>query len=296
MVRDAIVGVLIPAAIALAGVLVAWRPWSREASPKRPDWGAALGVGAGFAAAYMLIDSRLTPIPPHLASDWIPTAALAGAIIAILLGTLKAPAFVSLPVRVLASIALPALVMAEIARPTWEGWLTPTLYAAGIGAVIFAQWQSLHRLSARVPGPVVPLSVVLAASASAGVMVLLALTARLAQGLGALAAATAAILILALWRRDLPLFRGAAGPLSLALAAVWLVAHYFSSGSNAIVAALCFLAPSAAWIGDVKPLRKRPPWLRAIIRLVAVLVVLGVGVGVAFAIAPPIDDYGGYDY
>jgi len=281
--RDAIVGGLVPLAIASGGVVLAWRPW-RGAPAPRPGWGASLGLGVGVSVAYCLIESRIPTVPPQLSSDWIPIAMLVGAGLGVVLSLWRAPGWVAWFARAVACVALVPIIIDMLPSPPWESPDEAGLHVVGLAAMGLVVWWSVDRLGDRLPGPTVPFALLLTATASAGAMLLLALTARIAQHAGSIAAGCAGIALLGLWRRDLALARGVAGPFALGMGVIWLVAHFFTYGSNALVAVLCFLAPAGAWAGGLPFVRRGSPWKRHVLSLVGVLIVLGVALGIAAAI------------
>ena len=78
---DILYGVLLPAAISLVIMLLAWRPWS-GGSPKG-HWAGAFAIGAAFAAGLLGLQTR-PAFPPNSAEDWLFHAAWIIAIIGLL--------------------------------------------------------------------------------------------------------------------------------------------------------------------------------------------------------------------
>jgi len=93
---------------------------------------------------------------------------------------------------------------------------------------------------------------------------------------------------------------GAALPLGVGFYALLANTHLFAGDFPLSAAVLLGLAPLAAWIGELRWFIGRPTWIRAGARILAVLIIGGIGLGIAAAHAPdavaddnPYSNYGG---
>jgi len=91
---------------------------------------------------------------------------------------------------------------------------------------------------------------------------------------------------------------GAALPLGVGFYGLLANTHLFATDFPLAAAVLLGLAPLAAWIGELRLFSGRPAWMRMGARLLAVLVIGGIGLAIAASHAPDatLDDnpYGSY--
>ena len=91
---------------------------------------------------------------------------------------------------------------------------------------------------------------------------------------------------------------GAALPLGVAFYGLLANTHLFATDFPLSAALLLGAAPLAAWVGELPLFGGRPTWMRFGARLLAVLILAGIGLGIAVAHAPdaaPDDNpYGSY--
>ena len=159
-----------------------------------------------------------------------------------------------------------------------------------LGVVAVASWTSLDTLDGRLPGPVQPLSLLITLSLGAGALMVSG--SFVLGGLGmVLAGAVKPVVLLGLISPTRSGGRSAgavAWPIFLAL----LVNGVCFAELPRHVALLLAVAPGAAWIGMVGPLRRLGPRGAAISCGFATAVPAGLALALAMAASPPLFEQG----
>ena len=271
--------ILVPAL--LAGIIwgLAWRMWKRraEAADGAGYWGA-LAVAAAFAGCYGLLDGW-PGMPPLLAEGWLPFAAGAAVLVALLAHLIK---------RGRALLWLALFVAAEFvltARPrgSWPMWVTAMwLVGGGLGSVVVL--LSINRFAEKQRGTALALALWIW---TAGTGVALALTGSLkyAQFAASVSAAMGAGVVAAWINPKISFARGAVETLAL-LTLGLLLCGYLYSDLPASPALLLAVAPLSLWLAECQCVEKLAAWQRAAIRLA--LMALPVAVALLIAAWPMI--------
>lgn len=262
----------------------AWR--SPERSGKGAAWATALGLALGYAAGHVLAD-KAPAFPPREATHRLFYLALAAGLIGVIGGGERVPGAARGLVRAVFSAAVPAWFL----RTFFERWeLERTLATVlGIAAGVFATWECLRFYGARRPGASLPAVVwTIATLGSAALLKSSNLTYALLAG--CLAAMMGAALVVS-WRAPrLDLGRGGAGVIATLLACLWMGGTFLSElPANAAV--LLAIAPLAAWLGELRFVRARPPWQAVLARMLLVALPAGAALALAIANAPPPNPY-----
>ena len=106
-------GVWPPLLLAVPVLLLARRPWSGARTGSRGAWGAGLGIGLGFAAAYWALKG--SPWPPGGANEWH-VSLVVGA------GLLGACTFLSIRLWTAFALLLLAASPVVMFSRLWNGW------------------------------------------------------------------------------------------------------------------------------------------------------------------------------
>jgi len=282
-----VIGLLLPAAIAAAAMIAAWRPWQRGAPDGRWIGGPALAIGFYIAFA-KLVDN---PLKTNDWSRWTPLLLVPAAIVA-LIDALWPPR--RMWIRLLPPAVL-GLLLGWLELPPAENRSVAAtvhlLSMIGVGAcVLLIWWLSLERVSRSMPGMTGPLALWLAA---AGVSVTMATAATLFEGLAVASIATmaGAAALVAWWsRRTLALDHGAVLTASAAVVGAMVTAFtpLFSPGNspaNMIAVALAALSPLGIWMGEIPLLNRGGRFRRGVTRLalVAAAVIAAIALSAWFA-------------
>jgi len=251
---------------------------------------ADFGIGAAAAVliAWLAVnDWRWPAFPPPESASALPLAVLVAGLVtlfpAVGLGRLWIRRALGL---------IPALLVAYYVMSTQK-----TISGAWTGALVILSWTLLAESLASVrAGWEVPTAWLLA-FALAVLSFERAGSASAMQTAGGLAAACGAFAVMG-GVRGLSC-AGAVLPLGVALYGLLANTHLFAEDYPLTAAVLIGIAPLTAWIGELPQFATRPTWVRAGARLLAVLIVGGIGLGIAAAHAPdaaPADDnpYGSY--
>jgi hypothetical protein len=261
-------GLLLPAAVAAVGLLLALRVGGGE----------PLGVGAGLAAGFVALAATGQTdwdfLRPKEAWDWLPALGLLAAVAAAAEQFVKWPVIVRWAGRVVvAALAAVVLVRAQSARephplePYWHG---------AFALAVLTLWGVLDLAVRRWPGGTVPglLTLVAFAAAFLGERAGFLTVAQLG---GVVAGALAGWTLIA-WRRPLPgVCRAGAGPFAVLLPGVLFVAS-FNSYSDVPAASYLLLLAAPFCLGATALLQLGPSARRRAL-------ILGAATGVPLAVA-----------
>ena len=258
--QDILYGVLLPAAIALTVMLVAWRPWS-SGSPKG-YWGGALAIGAAFIAALINMQPR-PAFPPALAEDWLFHVAWMVVIVGLVLAFVKVPFAVRAVIAAVTSAAVTYLVLQPLIKRTWsaqESAIWVGSISAGMTLVfVLHEWISEKKHDASVP-------LVMALTAGGlGLFMMFSNSQSYGQRAGVLAAATAAITVVAIWSKKLSLARG--GVLAFVLLFGGLLTTCYAYPDKVVPYRLLLIAaaPIVGLLPAITPLKGWKRWTAVVL-------------------------------
>ena len=267
-------GVLVPVAVCGLALAAMQRPW-RAVGAGGNRWAGALAHGGGYIAGYAALFGWPT-LPPHEGWQWLAYVA----VIAIAGGLIDASPGPAIVARWGVRLAVAAL-SAWLLVPGWMD--ARPLWVPVLGATILALWWVLRGLAGRASGACLSLVILVALVGAGGVLVQSGL-ARFGQLAVALAATFGARWLIVLWNRSAGEDFGVWAVPAVLLPGL-MFTGYFNNYSEvpAAVFILAALAPLAACVGDIAPLRRLTGWPATLTRTAAVLMVAGVAVAVALA-------------
>ena len=152
-------------------------------------------------------------------------------------------------------------------------------WLGGLVVLTTIAWDQLDRLAKRRPGPSTPAALWIVTTGAA-VSFVLSKSAFIGQLSGALSAVFGAAVVLALWGRELPLNRGAVSVFVLVFSGLLWQGKFFSHLPTA-TAILLLLAPLGLWASEFGAPTNRKPWKIRLAKTAAVLVPVGIAVGIA---------------
>jgi hypothetical protein len=282
-------GVLLPAGVAGAGLIIAARPWKTPgASPAAAL--TALAFVAGFAAAFVKIYG-FPQLPPPEHWRWLlPLAVLLAAVW--LLGTWsRLPRWVRYGIELPAALGfaycvIPAFEELDATRGYW--WM-------GVVAMRLLV-HGLFRYGIRDLDPRLTLLTIVLLAGGTGGFLVLAHTARFAQIAGILAAVAGAGLVVALWRRSAVDGLGLGTLLAGTLLAVVLLALFYDSSDVPQVAfGLAGLAPAGAGVARLA-LRRRMRGKLGIVAAIGISIIPLIAAAILAASGGSSDTGSEYEY
>ena len=252
---------------------------------RHADFG--IGATAAILIPWLAVNNWTWPaFPPPESASALPLAVLVAGLVTLF----PAPAIGRRWIRRALGL-IPALLVAYYVMSTQK-----TVSGAWTGGLLILAWVlSAEALTTVRSGWEVPASWLLA-FALAVLAFERAGSASAMQVCGGLAAACGAFAVLG-GVRGLNC-SGAVLPLGVAFYGLLANTHLFATDFPLSAAVLLGVAPLAAWIGELPLFSERPTWMRAGARLLAVLIIGGIGLAIAAAHAPdaePDDNpYGSY--
>lgn len=281
--RDILLGIGLPAIIAVVVLLVVALPW-RKAAKWRVALSWGLGVGAGLVAGFLAVIG--TPGAPWVPEDWLLVAVMPAAIVVGVLAWAKLPTAVAWLLRAIVSGGVPVLLCQSYLKQVggdFAPWTAgeAAAWMVGWAVVIFIVWTAL---ALRVqPGRAVPIAMMFVAGCT-GMVVLMSDSQSIGQiGLALGAAMFGGVLASTLLPRD----KAAVGGVDVA----WLVTagllilgrHYAEYEPTHAKWALLAGAPLLVWVAALPVVRRWPGWLAGSTSVVAVLIPTLIAVGIASA-------------
>lgn len=275
--------IVLPAACALVGLAIAGQPWrrARPVDPRTGFRGWAWGGAIGFAIAFILATHRIVgrwpalrekdgwlPYAPTTGQDWIPWLAGLAGVLGLIDAFKRPPLWARLLIRAAVSAAAVLLVVHWRFGRQWDSAQEIALALAILGGALFFLWSALDRLAERSEGAPLPAALWGACAGAAGTIIF-AHNATFAEQLGALASCCGSAFVLALWRSDLTLARGAIPVLTICYGTLILAALYNVRDLTAPAAAVLAAAPLGAWITQFRPIRRKGAVARTLIALAA---------------------------
>jgi len=248
VLEPVLLGVLLPALAAGVLLLLLHRIWGSGETPAGPALLCAFS--AGHAALF-----GWPSLPPPETLGWLPWLA----ILALLPGLAAFRGWSGNAAGWLVRAAVVGALLAASLRPMlanyWSGG-EAALWLVLLGAGLLAWWGAAETLAARNPGWIVPLLLLTAACATAGVL-LNSGSAKLAQLAGVLASGLGAAMVFGIRHRGFSLAGSGLAVAAVILAVLWLNGYFL--GEMAPLPAL--LLPASlplAWVGELPLFQKRP--------------------------------------
>ena len=280
LLRQMLPSAALAAAVAMT-ILFVFARWWKSAS----RCAGAIAIGAGYIAGHVLA-AGWSPFPPRSATHWLFWFAVIGIIAAVVDALVRPKGTVRLVIWAIVCTTACRLILQPKFSYAWsaaEGWLW--VFAIALGVV--ALTCGLDLIERRPVGPATLFSITTVLGAGTCLTLMLSgslLLGRLACILTAIAAACF-LLIIVLPAPFHP--SGAAAPLSLICAGLWL-SGFFYAELPAASAVLLAIAPALALLPRGGKSHSR--WLELACRTGFVAVPVVVGVLLAFHASPPLED------
>ena len=270
----------VAAAVALT-VLFVFARWCKSAS----RCAGAIAVGAGYIAGHVLA-AGWSPFPPRSATHWLFWFAVIGVIAAVADALVRPKRTVRLVIWAIVCTTACRFILQPKFSYAWsaaEGWLW--VFAIALGVVVLT--GCLDLVERRPFGAATLFSVTTILCAGACIALMLSGSLLLGQLTGVLIAiaATYCLLIIAMPAPFHP--TGAATPLSLIYAGLWL-SGFFYAELPAASAVLLAIAPAPALLPGGGKSQSR--WLELACRTGFVAIPVVVAVVLAFHASPPLED------
>jgi hypothetical protein len=268
------------AAAVAAALLFVFACWWKSAS----RCAGAIAIGAGYVAGHVLA-AGWSPFPPRSATHWLFWFAVIGVIAAVADALVRPKGTVRLATWTIVCTMACRLILQPKFSYAWsaaEGWLR--VFAIALGVVVLT--CSLDLLERRPFGTATLFSVTTVLCGGACIALILSGSLSLGQLACVLTAiaATCFLLMMALAAPFHP--SGAAAPLSLACAGLWL-SGFFYAALPAASALLLGLAPAIALLPVGKESHSQARVLSY--RLAFVAVPVAIAVALALHASPPLD-------
>jgi hypothetical protein len=278
--------ILLPAAVSLAILLIAWRAWGAKNVVGR--WGGPLAFAAGFLCMYKPIIGAWPTLPPNGATGWI----FYIAIIAALFGLLDA--LTNTRFRWIGIVVVLGGCFCLFLRGQWSVTDTRNIAIVWIVAftIIATAWSlTLEQIpTERIVSPLVMLMTALASAA----LLMMSHSVVYARLAAALAGAVVPTVALAIWRKRFDV-RGSTIVFSAVLGALLIGGNFFADLILWSVA-LISVAPFALLIARAPIVRRRRAWMRGLICLLvaALPLILAVAIALPEFLRSMSDEAGGY--
>jgi len=270
--------ILIPAVIAGVCWLISWRLWNRRHLASRGHWGGALALALGYAAGYRTL-MGWPPFPANTAVQWLVYLALLAGAVALAEPLWRKKSWLRFAVWLGLGALTAWLQFQALVEHTWTT-SQAIQWIGGLALATAALCAALDALAERRAGASLPLAFWLTAAVTSGVL-LLTKSALLGQLAGSLAGIFGAAAVLAWWAPGIRLSRGAMTVFGLLFVALLSQGHLYSELSL-LGAALLYLAPFAAWLGEVGLVKGLRPSRAVLVRMVLVAIPLAVALLIAF--------------
>jgi hypothetical protein len=267
------------AAAVAAALLFVLARWWKSAS----RCAGAIAIGAGYIAGHVLA-AGWAPFSPRSATHWLFWFAVIGVIAAAADALVRPKGTVRLVTWAIVSTIAFRLILQPKFNYAWsaaEGWLWVFTIALGVVGLTC----TFNLIERRPFGRATLFSVTTVLCAGTCIALMLSGSLLLGQ-LACVLTAIAAICFLLIIAVTTPFHPGgAAAPLSLVCASLWLSGSFYAE-LPAASALLLALAP----VGVLLPLgRENPPWRILACRIAVVAVPVAIAIALAFQASPPLD-------
>lgn len=272
IVNQVVWAVAMPLGIAAVCMVIAWRPWKREARESiRGHWGGAPAIGFAYLIGHVAIN-KWPNLPPAQPTDFLFLIACAAIIIG-LLESLRMPAAARWALRLLVCTSVSWFMLSKGFRTSQPGGVV-AMWTAGQALSIFLVWTLLERLAQRRTGPSIPLALSLLI-AVASVFFLKASSGKLAQLAGVLSAALGGVSLVTMIAPRISTARGMLAVIVPLYCGLLLYAWQYPQpwGTPIILAAAPLLLWMAEWRESVTSVMSRSllAMLPALIALILLL-------------------------
>ena len=277
-ILPSIIGTLLVTSVTGVFLALAWRPWNGPRS-NRPGWGAALGLGLGYAAAHGYLVGW-PPLPPVTGKQWVFALALAAAIIGSLHTLVSGKRALHYGLCGLLALAVPLATLQSKLRYGWEpGEAVPEIGL--LAALAFLWLLSNEDRAERSEGATLPLTLVITtfgASAALG----LSSSASLAELAGMLTAGIS-LYVVASWRwQFVSIAQGGIAVTGAVLTGLLINGHFFAE-LPATSGLLLLAAPEATRLQKLGPLAELAGWKRTLVHATLTAIPVAAAVGLALA-------------
>jgi len=272
--------VLIPAVIAAVAWLVSWRLWNRNRLAPHGHWGGAVALALGYAAGYVTLMSW-PPFPANTAMQWLTHLALLTGVVALAEAWWRSRTWLGWAIWTSLGGLAAWLQFGALVDNTWSATQS-TLWIGGLALATAGFCTVLDRLAERRDGASMPLVLWLAVS-MASASLLLTGSALLGQLAGSIAGIFGAATVLAWWAPRISLSCGAMTVFGLLYVALLAQGHLYSELPFSS-AALLYLAPFAAWLGETNLVREMRAPRGVLVRMGLVAIPAAAGVLIAFLV------------
>ena len=269
--------ILVPAIVAGITWVISWRMWRRRSLAPRGHWGGTVGIALGFVSANVVLVSW-PPFPPNTAAQWLVYLAVAASALMLYEGKSRRNPSWLWRFRFTLSAAFMLILLRSMIMYTWTD-PQALFWIAAIIPTTAAVWKYLDDLAKRRTGAALPISLWLVC-AVAGFCLLVSGSALLGQLAGALAATFGAAIVLGLWARGFTLSGGGISIFTLLYAGLLWQGCFYSELPIAS-GVLLFVAPLAAWVGEMQSIARLSPKKTALARLTATAVPLAIAVALS---------------
>jgi hypothetical protein len=284
MIRPFLIGAGIAIMTALVALAASWAIGRRSGRESWLHWGPALAIGAGYVVFHTMISRPA--FPPVEVTDRVPWIALGAMVLGLLESACPGPAWTRWENRLLLSALTLGLVLGPVLASVTE-WRGQVVRLAALAALLLFCWANLEALACGAStawlGPAI-----LAVCASTAAALQLSGHFVGFQLAGGLATALGTVWVTSLVAPAMSLSRGGVPVLTATLAALLMLGNTYSS-LPATSGVLLALAPVAAWVGWIGPVRRLAPWLSSLVALAAVGLPLVAALGFAFSASPSSD-------
>lgn len=251
----------------------------------------AVAVGGGFLLAFHMVEG-LPELPPRARWHWLAlmgaASAAVGCVHGLWLGSVVGRIVTGVLLAAVAALMLHPLPAIEN-RWLWKG---------ALGAAVFAIWFGGDTYTARRPGHLVPLTMMLTFSAASVVVVIAASSAKFATLVASLACIAGALMVLSIFAQSRAITSGAVAVMATLLPAWMMTGHFYDYEATQPLApfALVAFAPLALWLGEIPVVNRWGRWKAWAMRVGIMLVVLGIAVAIVLVNVPPPLEPGEFDY
>ncbi len=278
MILDALLrGVLVPALVAGVLLILIGRLPGREGGRGARNWLGAIPLAAGYASTQVALVGW-PAFPPRESTHGLFCIAVAAA----LLSPLATAHGIRAPLRWIATAVLafgvPVLLLRSRIVQRWSTGES-LLVVGALGASLLAVGGAAGT-SARLPGPLSYLVLLIPLGSAAGVLGLSG-TALHAQLAGAVASGLGAGIVISLSGGGAPISPATALFASSLLASVLITGHFYArvSVASAFLIALCPIA--TACLEGLERVRSLPMWQRTLVRVLGPGILAGISLGLA---------------
>ncbi len=264
-------GAMLPAVITFAVLVGSWRAWRREGVSTH--WGTPLALALGYLFAHWRIVGLPISFPPVDSNEWPFVAAIVFAVWGVVEHFASRRTLLCEAGRVVLVVVISWLVLRPLMGNLWQG-ASATLWWLSLALGWWLWWSVQARLSASVPGLLLPLILSMVAGGG-GLVLLWSGSSSLSQLSGAVAAVTGATVPLVLWRTMGCIGSGSVAFVAGVLGLLWVNAIAFVPVPVWRIAALATasLTPLFALLPGLK---RNPAWLTVAVCAVTTAVILSV--------------------